>query len=113
MEARRSARRKSTFFAADQVSPDDKPHFGKELEYWLVNIGYCVGFGNLYRFPYLVYQNGGAAFLIPYFLALFTLAIPVYMLEITWGQLIQCKLQNRMSVVSKRLWGISMAQLVI
>ena len=59
--------------------------FGKSIEYWLHCIGYAVGFGNVWRFPYLVFKNGGAVFLIPYFIALFTVAIPIYMLEIGYG----------------------------
>jgi len=84
VEKKRKARR-STFFAPDQVDGEDKPSFGKVIEYLLVCIGYAVGFGNIVRFSYLMYSNGGAAFLIPYITALICIAFPCYFLETAWG----------------------------
>jgi SNF family Na+-dependent transporter len=49
-------------------------------------MGSAVGFGNVWRFPVLVYEYGGAAFLIPYALALVFVGIPILVLEIGFGQ---------------------------
>lgn len=65
--------------------PEEEESFGKSIEYWLSCIGYAVGFGNIWRFPYLVFKNGGAAFLIPYLLALVCIAQPMYMMETAYG----------------------------
>jgi len=79
--------------------PDDndiKEHqpekFSNKFEYWLSCIGFAVGFGNVWRFPYMCYKNGGAAFLIPYLCALFFIAVPMYLIETAYGQLINCRL---------------------
>ena len=66
--------------------------FDNQPEYWLACLGFAVGFGNVWRFPYMCYSNGGAAFFIPYLIALFFIAMPMYLVETSFGQLIQCKL---------------------
>ncbi len=47
----------------------------------------AVGLGNLWRFPYMVGENGGAAFIIAYFTVLMLVALPIMMLEVAVGRL--------------------------
>jgi len=63
-----------------------------EKEYWpsrtsfvLAAIGSAIGLGNVWRFPYICYTNGGGAFIIPYLVALFTAGIPLMILEMGLG----------------------------
>jgi solute carrier family 6 GABA transporter-like protein 1 len=87
--------------------------FGSKAEYWLACIGYAVGFGNVWRFPYKCYINGGAAFLIPYLITLIFVAIPMFMLETAFGQLVDCKLKNRFSIIHPGLWPVIALQAII
>ena len=48
-------------------------------------IGSAVGLGNIWRFPYVAYENGGGAFLIPYLVALLTAGIPLLFLDYAVG----------------------------
>lgn len=48
-------------------------------------IGSAVGLGNIWRFPYVAYENGGGAFVIPYLIALFTAGLPLLFLDYAVG----------------------------
>ena len=55
--------------------------WGSNVAFVLAMIGSAVGLGNLWRYPYVLYSNGGGAFYIPYLVAVLTLAIPFLILE--------------------------------
>ncbi len=51
----------------------------------LASIGSAIGLGNIWRFPYICYECGGGAFLIPFLVALLTAGIPLMVLEYSVG----------------------------
>ncbi|XP_072036793.1 sodium- and chloride-dependent glycine transporter 2-like [Amphiura filiformis] len=60
--------------------------WNSKAEFILSTVGYSVGLGNVWRFPYVCYANGGGAFLIPYLVIMAIGVIPVMILETSLGQ---------------------------
>uniref|UniRef100_A0A672Z6X2 Transporter n=1 Tax=Sphaeramia orbicularis TaxID=375764 RepID=A0A672Z6X2_9TELE len=69
-----------------QPKPVEREQWGSKIEFILAVAGHIIGLGNVWRFPYLCYKNGGGVFFIPYVLFLFTCGIPLFFLETSLGQ---------------------------
>ena len=58
-----------------------REHWGSRFGFIMATAGFAVGLGNIWRFPYVAYENGGGAFVIPYLVALLTAGIPFLLLD--------------------------------
>jgi NSS family neurotransmitter:Na+ symporter len=64
---------------------DTRENWTSRSGFIIAAIGSAVGLGNIWRFPYVAYENGGGAFLIPYLIALITAGLPLLFLDYAVG----------------------------
>ncbi|QIB25951.1 sodium-dependent transporter [Caloranaerobacter azorensis] len=65
---------------------NNRENWGSKIGLILAMAGNAIGLGNFWRFPYQAAKNGGGAFLIPYFIALIMIGIPVMLVEWNLGR---------------------------
>ncbi|MDA8621780.1 sodium-dependent transporter [Psychrosphaera sp.] len=64
----------------------DHGQWSSRLAFILAATGSAVGLGNVWKFPYIMGENGGGAFVIVYLLCIFAIGIPVMMAEVLIGR---------------------------
>ena len=64
----------------------ERETFGSRLGFILISAGCAIGLGNVWRFPYIVGEYGGAAFILIYLAFLVLLGIPIMTMEFAVGR---------------------------
>lgn len=95
---------------ASTTAATDRKQWNKGMQFFLSCLSISIGLGNVWRFPTLAYQNGGGAFLIPYFIVMFLVGKPVYFMELAIGQFVG-KSHVKVWKCVPGLKGIGVAQL--
>ncbi|KAL4713244.1 hypothetical protein ACJJTC_013174 [Scirpophaga incertulas] len=103
-----NANKKDDEVTANPEEPE-RAMWGNQIEFLMSCIATSVGLGNVWRFPFVAYQNGGGAFLIPYIIVLFLVGKPMYYLECVLGQF-STKNSVKVWVLSPALKGTGYAQ---
>lgn len=96
------------------------PQATKQREQWggrtafvVAAISSAIGLGNIWRFPGVAYENGGGAFLIPYFVAFVTAGLPILFLDYALGHRYQAAPPLAFRRIARRLEPLGWWQVVL
>jgi NSS family neurotransmitter:Na+ symporter len=90
-----------------------REQWGTRAGFILAAIGSAIGLGNIWRFPYVAYENGGGAFFIPYLFAMLTAGIPFLILEFGVGYKFKTSVPNIFRTLSDRWEWLGWWQILV
>ncbi|XP_047240484.1 sodium-dependent neutral amino acid transporter B(0)AT1-like [Girardinichthys multiradiatus] len=91
----------------------DRPQWDNKAQYLLTCVGFCVGLGNVWRFPYLCQSHGGGAFMIPFLILLVLEGIPLLHLEFAIGQRLRKGSVGVWRSINPYLTGVGIASMLV
>lgn len=94
-------------------SADGRDQWPSRAAFLLAAMGGCAGQGNLLRYPSVVYNNWGLQWFIPYLLAVFLIAIPALILEVSIGQAYRGGTVIAFNNMNRRLKGVGMGPVIV
>ncbi|KAI5366563.1 putative sodium:neurotransmitter symporter [Septoria linicola] len=94
-------------------SGDGRDEWPSRAAFLLAAMGGCAGQGNLLRYPSVVYNNYGLQWFIPYLLAVFLIAIPALILEVSVGQAYRGGSMIAFNSINKKLRGVGIGPVFV
>eukprot|EP00795_Rhopilema_esculentum_P002743 gene2743-962_t len=92
---------------------DSREKWDRKIEFIFSCIGFAVGYGNFWRFPFKCFKNGGGAFLIPFIVCLVLAGIPTFFMELSVGQYTQSGPVNAWKKICPLASGIGYSMAII
>ena len=92
---------------------DTREQWGSRVGFILAAVGSAIGLGNIWRFPYVAYENGGGAFLVPYLFAMLTAGIPFMILEFGLGHRFRGSAPKTFASIDKRWEWLGWLQFMV
>ncbi|XP_023137428.2 sodium-dependent neutral amino acid transporter B(0)AT1-like [Amphiprion ocellaris] len=97
----------------EKEEAEDRPKWDNKAQYILTCVGFCIGIGNVWRFPYLCQSHGGGAFLIPYLILLVLEGMPLLLLEFAIGQRLRKGSVGVWRAINPYLTGVGIASMLV
>jgi len=94
-------------------SEDGRDQWPSRAAFLLAAMGGCAGQGNLLRYPSVLYNNYGLQWFVPYLLAVFLIAIPALILEVSIGQAYRGGTVIAFNNMNRRLKGVGMGPVIV
>uniref|UniRef100_A0A3Q3GCI3 Transporter n=1 Tax=Labrus bergylta TaxID=56723 RepID=A0A3Q3GCI3_9LABR len=91
----------------------DRPKWDNKTQYLLTCVGFCVGLGNVWRFPYLCQSHGGGAFIIPFIILVVLEGVPLLHLEFAIGQRLRKGSVGAWAAIHPYLTGVGIASMSV
>merc|ERR550525_1877251 len=91
---------------------ENRETWSGRVTFWLAAVGSAVGLGNLWRFPWQCNKWGAGAFIMSYFIALFTLGMPLLTQELALGQKHRSGDIEAFGKMNWRLRGVGLASVI-
>jgi SNF family Na+-dependent transporter len=101
---------RGTTEAHDSEPSMEKREEMSSIAYTFSLIGYAIGIGNIWRFPYVISQNGGAAAVVAYLVCAVFVAVPLFTYESILGQYMKASSLTTWTMIRPRYLGFGIAQ---